>query len=353
MFLSGRFKRPLFTGITFVFAVASGSPLSLGIFDSQGDIGTVLHRGGASYDPSAKSYTVSGSGENMWFAADDFHFVWKKVTDENVSLAAGMAFLGAEGDHHRKAVLMIRQSLDPDSIYADAALHGDGLTSLQFRDAPGAATHEIESNTSAPQRLCIRKRDDRFYLWIANRGQDFQFAGGSVRIPIKAPFFMGIGVCAHNKDEVQSAVFSNLEFDTKLAGPATKVSTIETVAVASTDARVTLVSTDQVTAPEFSSDGTSITFHAGSIVKRVSANGGMPETLSAPPSVSGNRQSPDGRFVATLSKSNEGMELSVTSNADNSTKTIARFSGDDGSLSTNPWSPDSKRLTFVSYQTVQ
>jgi hypothetical protein len=34
---------------------------------------------------------------------------------------------------HRKAALMIRQSLDPGAAYADVALHGDGLTSLQSR----------------------------------------------------------------------------------------------------------------------------------------------------------------------------------------------------------------------------
>ena len=45
---------------------------------------------------------------------------------------------------------MIRQSLDADSAYVDVALHGDGLTSLQFREAKGAATHEVQANVSAP-----------------------------------------------------------------------------------------------------------------------------------------------------------------------------------------------------------
>ncbi len=46
---------------------------------------------------------------------------------------------------------MIRQSLDADSAYVDVALHGDGLTSLQFREAKGAATHEVQANVSAPE----------------------------------------------------------------------------------------------------------------------------------------------------------------------------------------------------------
>jgi hypothetical protein len=52
-------------------------------------------------------------------------------------LTADIAIPGTGGDAHRKAVLMIRQSLDADSPYADAALHGSGLTSLQSRSDKG------------------------------------------------------------------------------------------------------------------------------------------------------------------------------------------------------------------------
>ena len=84
----------------------------LGIFENHGDIGTVLHRGSATYDPASRTYTVRGSGENMWFAEDDFHFVWKKVAGD-VAVTADIAFVGAGREPHRKACLMIRQSLDP------------------------------------------------------------------------------------------------------------------------------------------------------------------------------------------------------------------------------------------------
>ncbi len=50
---------------------------------------------------------------------------------------------------HRKAALMIRQSLEPDAAYADVALHGDGLTSLQFRPTAGAATSALASKRPA------------------------------------------------------------------------------------------------------------------------------------------------------------------------------------------------------------
>ena len=66
-----------------------------------------------------------------------------------MSLTAEVSFTTTTGDPHKKAVLMMRQSLDPDSAYADAAVHLSGLTSLQSRDAKGAATHEVAAGESA------------------------------------------------------------------------------------------------------------------------------------------------------------------------------------------------------------
>src|SRR5678816_3025849 len=146
--------------------LAQGAPPSIGVFENHGDIGTVLHAGSAAYDPSSKTYTLAGSGENMWFTADAFQFVWKKVSGD-VTLTADVSFIGAGVNPHRKAVLMVRQSLDADSAYADLALHGSGLTSLQYRDGKGATTHEIQANISAPKKLRLEKRGGYVYMALA------------------------------------------------------------------------------------------------------------------------------------------------------------------------------------------
>jgi TolB protein len=110
-----------------------------GIFESHGDVGTVLHAGSVDYDATKRTYTITGSGENMWLGADAFQFVWKKISGD-VTLTADISFLTTTGNEHKKAVLILRQTLDGDSVYADVALHASGLTSLQFRDEKGAHT---------------------------------------------------------------------------------------------------------------------------------------------------------------------------------------------------------------------
>ena len=193
----------------------------------------------------------------MWSTQDAFHYVWKKVTGD-LSLAADVSFLGSGREAHRKACLVIRQGLEADSAYVDAAVHGDGLTSLQFRDTRGAATHEVQANVVGPGRLRIVKRGKYVVMDLASPSKDPRFSGAAVRIALEEPFYVGLGVCAHNKEVTESAVFSNVELVAPLAvasGPPVLYSTLETQTIASTDRRVVHVTTERIEAPNWLHDG--------------------------------------------------------------------------------------------------
>lgn len=366
-----------------LFALMHGAPARLraqsaaepmGWFAGHTDVGAVLHAGSAEYDAARRTYTVSGSGENMWFAADAFQFVWKKVSGD-VTLTADISFIGTGGEAHRKAVLMIRQSLDADSAYADAARHGDGLTSLQARHEKGAITSEIQSAVKAPARVRIAKRGDYFYIWVAEAGGELRFSGGSMRVPMHDPFYVGLGVCSHNKDAVEKAVFSNVELSTAApSGTPVLYSTLETVPV-SGDRRVVYVTPGRIARAEWTADGTALIFERDGRRERMPLAGGRPEIVSgslptlpdsseAAPAPSGDLQnccahrSPDGRQVAFLSFAGAGtafpedqdVMLRLMSLADQKIRVLAELMGGRGTLDTQPWSPDSRRLGFISYQ---
>src|SRR6185436_17043772 len=194
---------------------------------------------------------------------DAFHFVWKKMSGD-VTLAADIAFIGTGGDPHRKACLLVRQDLTTDSAYADAALHGEGLTSLQYRETKGGRTYEMQSGVSAPSRLRIEKRGDYVSMSIAGKGEGLRPSGGTFRLRLADPFYVGLGVCAHNNNAIEQATFANV----KLTAPATNVSraqlisTIENVAVASKDRRVIYTSTSLLEAPNWSRDGAALYYNS-------------------------------------------------------------------------------------------
>src|ERR1700736_5584631 len=183
-----------FAGLSSSNLWASAAPT--GVFESYADVGSVLPPGTLEYDPAKGTYTVSGSGEDIWFTADAFHFIWRKVTCD-ASLADDVSFLGKSGNEHRKAVLMFRQSLEADSAYADVALHGNGLTALQYRDEKGAATHEIQAqetqpNTAGTERLHIEKRGNFVYLFLGDGGKEPHYSGASIQVPLQGTYYVGI-----------------------------------------------------------------------------------------------------------------------------------------------------------------
>ena len=204
-----------FLGLAILACAATGfaGDGGLGLFEAHGDVGAVGKPGSVVYDAKAGTYTVTGGGENMWFATDAFHFVWKKVSGD-VSLAADIRFVGTGGNAHRKAALLIRQSLEPDAAYADAVVHGDGLTSLQYREERGGPTREIQSNVNAPRRLRIEKEGDYVSCRSRARASRWPRPGGSFKIRFAEPFFVGLGVCAHDNAVSETAVFSNVEMTT-------------------------------------------------------------------------------------------------------------------------------------------
>ena len=128
------------------------------------------------------------------------------------ALAADIAFVGAGGNPHRKACVIFRQSLDSDSAYADAALHGSGLACLQYREAGGARTQEIQSKVSAPKRLRLEKRGNSISMSIARNGESLKAVEGTVRLSFQDPFYIGFAVCAHDNTALEHAVFSNVEW---------------------------------------------------------------------------------------------------------------------------------------------
>lgn len=329
------------------FAARAG----VGIFDGHGDVGAVLHKGSVEYDASNGTYRVAGSGENMWFASDAFYFVWKKVSGD-VSITADIDFPTAGGNAHKKAALMIRQSLDADSAYADAALHGNGLTSLQSRETAGANTHEIQANVTAPKRLRITREGKFFYMSVAMAGEELHPAGGAMQVEMHGPYYVGIAVCAHDKDAVESAVFRNVQIAPAATGGAKLYSTIETMTVASTDRRVVYFAPGRIENAYWRGDNT-IGFAQDGRWYGVPVDGGTPVAIASGVVTrpgEGGSESPDGKRAITYLRHGDEVTLQMRTLNDGKITTLARITGSPASLTPALWSPDGKRIVFVSYQ---
>src|SRR5258708_28440923 len=93
---------------------------AVGVFESHQDVGKVLHPGSVEYDAAKRSYTIAGSGENMWLGADAFQFSWKKMSGD-VTLTADISFLARGANEHPYPVPLLPHTLPSDSPSADSA----------------------------------------------------------------------------------------------------------------------------------------------------------------------------------------------------------------------------------------
>jgi WD40 repeat protein len=192
-----------------LFSNAShGQANRLGIFEANGDVGLPKNAGHVQFDSDQQTYQLTGSGINMWANTDQFHWVWRKISGDFL-LSARAHWLSAGVDPHRKLGWIIRQSLEPDSPYVDIAIHGDGLTSMQFRRTKGGITEQVRSDVVNPNVFQLARQKGTFTMSVARLG-DVYTTNEIADVSLGDDVYVGLFVCSHNAEVMESALFDNV-----------------------------------------------------------------------------------------------------------------------------------------------
>ena len=328
----------------------------VGVFDAHSDVGQVRRTGSASYDPQSQSYSIAGSGQNMWETRDDFQFVWKRLSG-NFILSTRARFIGAGVEEHRKIGWTIRPTLDSNGPHVTAALHGDGLMSLQFRRAAGGTTEEAKSGDSLPGAdavIQLERRDGVYIMSVARFGDTLatqQLTGVSLPDTV----YVGLFVCAHNDTVVERGVFSNVRI-TKPA-PATLVpyrdylgSNLEILDVASGNATIVHQYRGSFQAPNWTLDGKALIYAQEGRLYRFDLATRSPAAINTGFATRNNNDhvlSFDGRMLAISN------HLPEDSGAASIVYTVPATGGTpkritaQGPSYLHGWSPDSRWLVYV------
>ena len=338
--------------LTLLTLTAAAQPGPAGLFEGRGDLGVTPKNGALEFDPAASEYRVTGGGANIWAAEDAMYFAWKRLPGD-VTFTADVRFLGTGAVAHRKAVLMIRQDLTPGSAYADVALHGDGLTSLQFRPAAGAQTQEIRSTVTGPTRIRIERRGNSFTVFAGKPGAELAATTPQV-VQLSDPVYVGIGVCSHDANVLETAVFSNVQLTQgRAAAPQQRYrSKIVVYDLTSKSTTTVYQAGEVIEAPNWSRDGRFLLVNTGGSLYRLPVTGGAEPRLEkidlGPGGYRCNNDhdfSRDGKLLAFSASSPASRQSQVY---------LAQADGSGAKLMTpaapsyfHGWSPDGKWLAFV------
>jgi hypothetical protein len=236
-----------------------------GDFASQTGVGQPAKMGSASYNPQSQTYTVAGAGKNMWFDQDEFHFVWRKIKGDFILQTRGQ-LVGKGVNLHRKLGLMARSTLKTGAAHINAAVHGDGLTSLQFRRTPGAKTEEIKSTLTAADVIQLERRGNRFTMAVARFGQPL-VTSQLEELDLGSEVYLGLFVCSHDTNVIEQATFQ----DVRLTIPAWEKlvpyrdhlgSRLEVLEVDSGKREALFLTPDGIEAPNWTPDNTALIYNS-------------------------------------------------------------------------------------------
>ena len=236
----------------------------LGEFENNTDVGHVARPGACQYQSEHQQYLIEGSGANMWFSQDECHFLWKRLKG-NFILRARMQFVGEGVEPHRKMGWMIRNTLEGNSAHVNACVHGDGLTSLQFRRAKDGQTEEIKSKATAPDIIQLERRGSTYIMSTAKFGKLFVTERLS-HFQLNDKVYVGLYVCSHNPKVMEKAVFRNV----RIIIPAPENfrpyrdylgSRLEVMAIEDGHREVVDENPDSIQAPNWTLDGKSLIYN--------------------------------------------------------------------------------------------
>jgi len=324
---------------------------TLGLFEQQTDVGTINHPGSCGYDMAQQTYTITGSGANIWGAHDDFHYVWKRLTGDFI-VTMQAEFVGAGVQLHRKLGWMVRASLEPNSPNVSTGVHGDGLISLQFRRIQGGLTKEVVAPVTHADVIQLERKGTTYIMSVARFGDPFT-AVQIEELDLGDEVYVGLAVCSHDDAVVEKAIFRNVRIVEpvkpgfiRLRDPL--ASNLELLDIESSHRQLIYRAPAIFEAPNWTVDGKALIFNSNGLLYRFDLAERKPVVIDTEPVIQNNNDhvlSFDGTMLAISSRSveeNVSIVYTVPTEGGKPKRITAQ-----GPSYLHGWSPDGKFLVYT------
>jgi phosphatidylserine/phosphatidylglycerophosphate/cardiolipin synthase-like enzyme/regulation of enolase protein 1 (concanavalin A-like superfamily) len=195
---------------TFMAVAVSGSTPGTGTTLPDGwtnaDVGSVGAAGSAGH--AGDTFTIEGSGRDIWYSADEFHFVSRTMTGDG-SITARVRTI--EAVHAwTKAGVMMRETLDPGARHAMVIVSSGKALAFQRRVATGGATvHTTAAAGTAPYWVRLVRTGDVFTAAVSADGSAWTTVGDA-SIPMAAMIHVGLPVTSHDDGILATATIDEV-----------------------------------------------------------------------------------------------------------------------------------------------
>ena len=201
-----------------LYAAAIGCALVLGLSNvraqsalptgwSSRDIGSPGVAGSASV--ASGTWTVRGSGANIWGSADQFQFAYQQITGD---FDVRVRISSLENVHAwSKAGLMVRESLNANARNAFVLVTPSSGRYFQSRSATGGSTSRKSAGSgAAPAWLRLVRQGAQFTGYVSSDGTAWT-AAGSATVSMASAAYIGLAVTSRDDSRAAAAVFTNYQ----------------------------------------------------------------------------------------------------------------------------------------------
>lgn len=170
------------------------------------DVGVVGRAG--SVTMTAAGMRVTGAGEDVWDAADAFHFAWRTLAGDGEIVARVASVQNT--NRWAKAGVMIRAGTDPGAPHAFMLVSpGKGYAFQRRVSAGGLSTHTSGGAGTAPQWVRLRRKGNLITAARSTDGVTWSTVGSDT-IPMGVDALVGLAVSSHTPDTLCQAFFEGV-----------------------------------------------------------------------------------------------------------------------------------------------
>jgi len=175
---------------------------------------------GSFIEAPAGTYTMTGSGADIWGAADQLHFAFKTLTGPGSITARVVSVQNTDG--WAKAGVMIRETLDAESKHAFTCVTpSNGVASQGRIETGGVSYNANQTGITAPYWVRLtRDLSGNFTVSHSTNGTTWQAIATATpqNIQMSSTVYIGVALTSHNANATCEAVFSNVTITGTVSG---------------------------------------------------------------------------------------------------------------------------------------
>ncbi len=213
-------------GTYYAFVMGKGNYSDIGQYDvtvkegapegfQTANVGLMWNTGSTAYDSATGTWTVSGSGQDIWGTSDQFQYAYRALTGDGTITArvTGMD----NTDNNAKAGVMIRESLDANSRHISSFMqYGQGSQTVYRTNTGGSSSSSGGGSTTfTPRWVRLIKSGNSITSQWSTNGTSWT-TQTTRTITLGSTFYVGLAVTSHEDeetnliDDVNDATFTNL-----------------------------------------------------------------------------------------------------------------------------------------------